>query len=401
VPARDGGLCRIRLMGGELSSAAAHAVADAAARHASGVIEVTNRANLQLRGVRDDALVTLLLDAGLGPATPGADDIRNVMLSPIASDETRTLAAQIVDGMQRDTRLHALSPKFALLVDGGERLAMLDHPHDIWFASMDDGERFAFGLAGCPLDTPIGAVGRAHVVALADALLHAFIDSAAPEQARMRDLRDMLPLDALDVPFTRDVHGWRRPAADPSLRLGVHFEARDASMYVGAQPPLGRLTVSNLHALAELAASKGSGRLRMTPWQSVLIPGIARNDAPVVLDTLQALGLATDARDPLARLIACAGSPGCARSHADTKTDALQLAQRLPSNAGEVHLSGCTRSCAAAHRVENTLLAVAPGRYDLYQHATQPDASGFGRCVAHDITIEEAADWLARSTTDA
>ncbi|WP_327365039.1 precorrin-3B synthase [Caballeronia terrestris] len=405
MPARDGGLCRIRLMGGELSAAAAHAVADAAARHASGVIEVTNRANLQLRGVRDDGIVALLLDAGLGPATPSADDIRNVMLSPIASDETRALAAQIVDGMQRDTRLHALSPKFALLVDGGERLAMLDHPHDIWFASMDDGERFAFGLAGCPVDMPIGAVGRAQVVALAAALLHAFIDFAAPEQARMRDLLDTLPLDqllgALDVPFTRDVRTWRHAAADPSLRLGAHFQAGDASMYVGAQPPLGRLTVSNLHALAHLAASKGSGILQMTPWQSVLLPGIAHDDAPAVLDTLQSLGLATDASDPLARLIACAGSPGCGRSQADTKADALQLAQRLPAHAGEVHLSGCTRSCAAAHRVENTLLAVAPGRYDLYQHAMQPDASHFGRCVAHNITIEEAADWLARSTTDA
>ena len=125
-------------MGGELSSSAAHAVANAARHHASGVIEVTNRANLQLRGVRDDAheaLVQSLLDAGLGPATPGANDLRNVMLSPLALDDTRALAAQIVDRMQHDARLRALSPKFALLLDGGERLAMLDDPHDVWLAS--------------------------------------------------------------------------------------------------------------------------------------------------------------------------------------------------------------------------------------------------------------------------
>jgi precorrin-3B synthase len=413
VSARDGGLCRIRLMGGELSSSAAHAVADAARHHASGVIEVTNRANLQLRGVRDDAheaLVQSLLDAGLGPATPGADDLRNVMLSPLALDDTRALAAQIVDRMQHDARLHALSPKFALLLDGGERLAMLDHPHDIWLASVDGGERFAFGLAGCPPvdadDAPaIGAVERMHVVALVDALLHAFLDLAAPEHTRMRDLLSKVPVEHLlkasGVPPMRDVHAWRRPPADASLRLGAHFQHRNGLMHAGAQAPLGRLSASSLHALADLAATHGTARLRMTPWQSVLLPDIAQTGAADALHAMRALGLATEPAEPLARLIACAGSQGCARGLADTKADALQLAQRLPSNAEAVHLSGCVRSCAAAHRVPATLVAVAPGRYDLYQHAALPKTEGFGRCIARNITIEEAADWLARSTTNA
>src|SRR5471032_733283 len=82
VPARDGGLCRIRLALGELSAAQACVVADASAEFGSGVIEVTNRANLQLRGVREasqEALIDCLLAAGLGPTTPGADDLRNLM----------------------------------------------------------------------------------------------------------------------------------------------------------------------------------------------------------------------------------------------------------------------------------------------------------------------------------
>ncbi|WP_235025838.1 precorrin-3B synthase [Caballeronia arationis] len=411
MPARDGGLCRIRLMGGELSSAAAHAIAHAAAHYGSGVIEATNRANLQLRGIRDDAheaLVALLLDAGLGPATPGADDIRNLLLSPVAYDGTRSLAARIVAEMQRDVRLHALSPKFALLLDGGEHLAMLDHPHDIWLAALDGGARFAFGLAGCPPIAPddapaIGSVERSQAVPLVLALLQAFLDLAAPEDARMRDLLDAVPVErvlaSLDVPFIRDAQAWRRTPADPALRLGAHAQAENSLLHVGAQPPLGRLSVSSLHALAELAVTQGSSVLRMTPWQSVLLPDVEAAHAQFVLDTMHALGFATDPDQPLARVIACAGSPGCARSPADTKADALRLAERLPSNAGEVHLSGCARSCAAARPIATTLVAVAPGRYDLFQQAAQPDTES--RCIARNITIEEAAAWLARSTADA
>jgi precorrin-3B synthase len=138
----------------------------------------------------------------------------------------------------------------------------------------------------------------------------------------------------------------------------------------------------------------------MTPWQSVLLPDIATATAAHVLAELAALGLACDPAQPFARLIACAGSTGCAKSHADTKADAQRLAARLPGNV-HVHLSGCTRSCAAAHCAPYTLLATAPDTYDLYRRDHTPD---FGVCVAHHLTIEQAADLLerlARSPFDA
>jgi precorrin-3B synthase len=155
-----------------------------------------------------------------------------------------------------------------------------------------------------------------------------------------------------------------------------------------------------LHELASLAQRHGDGTLRMTPWQSVLLPDIAANDSAAVLAEMRALGLACDTAEPHARLIACAGSTGCARTPADTKADALKLAAHLPAGV-DVHLSGCARSCAAAHRAPYTLLAVAPGVYDLYRRDASPD---FGVCVARQLTIEQAADMLeplARSPLDA
>jgi precorrin-3B synthase len=142
VPARDGGLCRIRLTGGEMSAAQARVVADVAMTCGSGVIDATNRSNLQIRGVRpdaEDALISRLIEAGLGPATQDADDLRNLMVSPLAGLDPHAIvdvtpiARVLLEQMQHDARLRELSPKFAIMLDGGERLAMLDHPHDVWF----------------------------------------------------------------------------------------------------------------------------------------------------------------------------------------------------------------------------------------------------------------------------
>ncbi len=162
----------------------------------------------------------------------------------------------------------------------------------------------------------------------------------------------------------------------------------------GGQPPLGRLDAPTLRELAALTREAGNGTLRFTPWQSVLLPDVASAAVPAVLARLAALGLACDPQQPLATLIACTGSSGCAKGLADTASDALQLAARLSSGA-EVHLSGCLRSCAAAHPVPFTLLAVAVGRYDLYQR-DDARAAGRGTCIARHLTIEEAADTLNR-----
>ena len=420
-----------------MNAAQARAIAAASTRHASGVIELTNRANLQLRGVREGhqaALSAALIDAGLGPAAAlaasSADDVRNVMISPAAGRDrdalidTAPLCAELLALLQSDARFAALSPKFALLVDGGERLACIDHPHDVWFAASADkaGMRFVFGLAGCPgpaahADEPrddkadasangtgaLAAVSPSQLPALVRALLHTFVDLAAADTTRMRDLLATHSADALlahaqryvGFPLARDAslrHWQRTNPADASLRLGAHAQ-RDAGLsHVGGQPPLGRLDAATLRALASLAERHGNGMLHATPWQSVLLPDIQTRATAAVLAELTALGLACDPAQPIAHIIACAGSSGCAKGLADTKADAQRLAAQLPAGV-DVHLSGCARSCAAAHCAPYTLLAVEAGRYDLYRRDGRP---GFGQRVAPQLTIDEAAALLAR-----
>lgn len=418
VQALDGGICRIKLDGGSIQADQAEAVAAVAERFASGVIEATNRGNLQIRGIGSEhsALIESLLVAGLGPRTLAGDDVRNLMLSPAAGIDrrrlfdTRPLAAQILVTLQTHERFHELSAKFAVQLDGGEALAMLEHHHDLWLSALvRHGEPWlAFGLAGTPLDTPAGRVPLAQGHALVVAVLELFLDLARPDQNRMRHLLADVSVDEFMTRLARRVPlqaclDWQRDASSDGLHLGVHPQ-HDDRVYVGAAAPLGRLDAVMLRGAAQLAREKGDASLRFSPWQSLLLPNVCRADADQVLARLEGLGLLGSNDQPLAQLIACTGSSGCGKALADTKADARQLAELLQRRGQtlKVHLSGCSRSCAAAHVAPATLLAVAPGRYDLYfRDATLP---GFGALQAHNLTIEALGHWLdarPRSPLDA
>ncbi|MHC8304005.1 precorrin-3B synthase [Pseudomonas sp. PB3P13] len=419
VQARDGGICRIKLAGGVISAVQATAVADAAQRYASSVIEATNRANLQIRGIGDEqaALIDGLLAAGLGPSNAAGDDVRNLMLSPSAGIDrqmvfdTRDLAREILATLQGQARFHDLSAKFAVQLDGRERLAMLEHPHDLWLSAVEhEGERrLAFGLAGCPTDVPAGSVPLEQGHALVVAVLELFLELAGPEHTRMRHLLSVIPATdflarlAECVPFT-PATDWTRPSDCAPLHIGVHPQLQTGFAYVGAVPPLGRLDSAMLRSAARLAQAYGDATLRFSPWQSLLLPNVRHEHADKVVRRLHALGFACDPGQALSRLIACSGSTGCGRGLADTKGDALKLAALLQRHGSvlNMHLSGCSRSCAAAHVAPVTLLAVGPGRYDLYFRQTgQP---GFGALQARNLTIEAVdalLDTRLRSPFDA
>lgn len=188
-----------------------------------------------------------------------------------------------------------------------------------------------------------------------------------------------------------------RPRYD-SPPLGAHVQAQSGWVMLLAGAPLGRLYAEQLHALAELADSEGSGELRLTPWQGVLLPDVPGSRRAVVAQALHDLGLLLETRTPLARLLACSGLPGCARAQADTKADARKLAERLPAQIAQLHLSGCPRSCAAAHIAPYTLLAQPGGRYDLYRR--EQGLAGFGRLLAQSLDIDQAGEHLAAGSPE-
>ncbi|MGH7045485.1 MAG: precorrin-3B synthase [Stellaceae bacterium] len=421
VAARDGGLCRVRLPLGQLSAAQLRTIAGVAARCGNGIIEATNRANLQLRGVRGDvesAVADGLVAAGLGPARPETDDLRNIMISPTAGidrrqqSDIRPLARALLALLERSDRHPIRSAKFGVLVDGGESIAAVDRPHDIWLASFASGAKIALGIDGSPPTeaadaTPFVVIDPGHAVAAVAALL-ALFDEATADDPSVTRFRHVLTRTSRTTIFERlagrlpgtverAAHSWRRPLSARRGHIGLGDQIDPGVEFIGAVPPLGRLSPAMLGRIADIAEGFGDGDIRLTPWQSIILPSVPRNAAPDAVTALEQTGLICDRQHPLAAIVACAGSTGCARALSDTKTDALELARAIGPT-GEpprtIHLSGCARACACAGIADATLLASAPGRYELFAKAPGA-ASRFGRCIAVDLSVAQAAARLS------
>jgi precorrin-3B synthase len=422
APARDGGICRIKLPLGRFTAFQARAIAEAAGRFGNGLVEITNRANLQLRGIPEDGdagLIETLLTAGLGPADPAADDVRNVMVSPTAGIDPGQhldilpLVRRLLAHIEGDVGWRSLSPKFSVLVDGGEDAVVLDRPHDVWLAGMGGGH-MALGLAGSPPtlaadETPFMVVGVEQAVEAVAAAVGLFQDAAEgnPAIVRVRDLFARMPraqfLHGLSkriglraVPGSQAAR-WRRPAPRNSMPIGIHAQRQEGFVFVGAAPPLARLSPSMLCELAAIAGAAGDGTLRLTPRHGVVMPFVPASEGVAVLRALHRLDFVGDPDDPLAPMVACSGATGCQAGLSDTKSDALLLATFLDRARGLIHVSGCAKGCAAASAADTTLIAVAPGRYDVFvKDASVGDgeAVGLGPCRARGLGVAEVAAWV-------
>jgi precorrin-3B synthase len=158
-----------------------------------------------------------------------------------------------------------------------------------------------------------------------------------------------------------------RATPQPRAPIGVHRSRREGDVFVGAAPVLGRLDAAALDALGDLADRYGDGTVRLTPWRSVLVPGVQADRGPALLAELAGLGLVTDPADPALSVVACVGSAGCAAGLADTLADARSLIADLrragTSASPSIHVSGCAKRCASRATYDVTLVAVGPGRY--------------------------------------
>jgi ferredoxin-nitrite reductase len=133
--------------------------------------------------------------------------------------------------------------------------------------------------------------------------------------------------------------------------------------------PLGRLTAPQLRELTHLAQLYGSGTLRLTPWQNILIPDVPEHHVQALQQAIARLHLPTAVSHPWSALVACAGSTGCRSSATHTTAHALglasYLAQRVPLDRPvNIHVSGCPKSCAQHHQSDIALLGITLQRGD-------------------------------------
>lgn len=339
MPSGDGLIVRVRPRCGAFPLATAGQLADLAERLGNGHIDLTRRANLQLRGLTEDRLPELqeaLASRGLIDADAETEAVRNVMVAPLAGLDpdqlldVRPIAAAIEHALSTDARLLALPAKFGFVVDGGGPLSIAAERADISLAAVGDAIAFS-------LDTQwLGTIAPERAAGLAIAAAQAFLRVAA--QGRMRDLpaTDLAAVQAAVAPHLSPIV---RPPSPGQRRLGL------MPTVVGVAAPLGRLQAGQLRCLVALAAEAGAPDLRLSPWRTLYI-GV--RDGRLLLDGARKVGLIVDEDDPLLQIEACPGAPSCEASSVDTRGDARRLAAIAAAHGfkGSLHVSGCSKGCA-------------------------------------------------------
>jgi ferredoxin-nitrite reductase len=400
TPAQDGAIYRIRTPAGTLASQQGRVVAHFAAQMGDGYLQITNRANLQIRSVHMAApppLLTTLQDVGLAAPMAGVDHLRNIMASPTAGIDpqalvdTRPLVAALDHTIAQHEEFAGLPAKFSVGFDGGEEVSVRHHPNDIWLVATADhrpdmGEplpvsfRLLFNVGqGQELDT--GLLLRPEecvplVVAIAQVYLTHVERSRPPATGKKPRLRQVLAQQGITwyleqvrrlLPFTLPYHpvvvARSADVAPHSRHIGAHPQRQPGLSYLGVVAPLGRLTAQQLRELADLAQVYGSGMSRLTPWQNVLIPDVPTQRVPALHQAIEKLGLYGSATHPWSALVACTGSPGCSASATHTTLHALELTNHLAQRGGldhplNIHVSGCPKSCAQHHKSDIALLGM-------------------------------------------
>src|SRR2546423_9150278 len=157
-----------------------------------------------------------------------------------------------------------------------------------------------------------------------------------------------------------------------------------------------------MRAMAEVAGRRGSGRIRLTPWQNLIVSDIAETDRAAVTAALNATDLSAEASSIRAGIVACTGNTGCKFSASDTKRHALAIADHLDSRLTvdaplNIHLTGCPNSCAQHHVGDIGLLATKIAAedaeiegYHLFAGGGFGDRRGLGGEILRDIPAAEA-----------
>jgi precorrin-3B synthase len=281
--AADGGLARVRTPGGVLSAEGLRVLAAAAEELGTGVLELTSRANLQVRGLRGGAeskLAARLRPVGLFPSATH-ERVRNIVASPLTglvSDRPDVLpVVEAIDDELIGHPIHATLPgRFLFAVDDGAGdVAQLDA--DVTLIA--DGDGYELRLGGVAVGRVADAAAAAIAAAQGFLAERGHLCSPAWRLAELDDgpARVAARLGGL-LMHERSVENEADPAekstprssmSDAGPRPGPHRQ-RDGRTALVVEVPDGRLDAATARELADRSA----GELRITPWRSVVLPNL-------------------------------------------------------------------------------------------------------------------------------
>jgi ferredoxin-nitrite reductase len=407
APAQDSFMLRLRMPGSILTAHQIRGLAQIAADSGSGRTDITTRSNLQIRELQPKDIVNVLAKVqslGMTSRGAGADNIRNITASPITGIDPTELydSAPLANALNlyilNSRDLYGLPRKFNVAFDNGGAISVVADTNDIGFVAVHvkggkgipAGVYFRVLLCGITghkqFATDCGLLLRPdQTVAVAAAIIRVFSengDRTDRKKARLKYLVDRWGIEKfleetekrLAFPlihFPVEACEPRRPI-NRAGHIGVHPQSQPGLNYIGVSVPVGRLPVTQMLALANIAEQYGNGEVRLTVWQNLVVPNIPDQHLEVAKEAILAAGLNFEAGTVLSGTVACTGNKGCRFSATDTKTHAVALANQLDSlfkieQPMNLHVTGCTHSCAQHYIGDIGLMGVKVGGEEGYQ----------------------------------
>ena len=404
-PAHDAYMCRLRIPGGEVKSFQLRELANISRDLTTGYIQITTRANFQLRNIEArnaPALLNRIQAIGLSSRGAGADNIRNITCSPTAGFDphelidTLSLAQELGQYIINQREFYNLPRKFNIAFDGGGAISSVEDTNDIGLRAVLISEGTEKIPAGVYFRVALGGatghkafaedagvlVKPEEVIKVTAALVRVFIGNGNRgnrKKARLKHLLEtwsreqyiaetekLLGYELIKAPLDADGHcdlEAGRPRAEVAhSHVGVFPQKQAGLNYIGVGVPVGQITQKQLHRLADLADHYGSGEVRLTVWQNLVLPNIPDAYVETVKKALVKAGLHWEQSHVRSGFVACTGNSYCKFAAANTKGHALDLMKHLEKRVPldqpiNVHLTGCPHSCAQHYMGDIGLLA--------------------------------------------
>ncbi len=436
-------MLRIRIDGGQLDNRQLRTIADISRRYARGTADVTDRQNIQLHWVEIEnvpAIWDALESVGLSTTEACGDTPRVILGCPLAGldaqeiiDATPEIAA-IGEAYIGDSAFSNLPRKFKSSISGCTAQCAIHEINDVAFVGVvnEAGEAgydlwVGGGLSTNPMiGQRLGAFVRPgqvpEVWAGVTGLFRDYGYRRLRHRARIKFLvadwgpekfREVLEKEYLGYALP-DGPAPAPPAHGIRDHVGVH-QQRDGNYYVGFAPTVGRLSADALDVIASLAATYGSGRVRTTTEQKMVILDVPPDRTDDLVKELDGAGLPARPSAFRRHTMACTGIEFCKLAIVETKARAAdlisELERRMPGFGTPVtiNVNGCPNSCARIQTADIGLkgsLVTGPDgtQVEGFQvhlggslNGGDGSGSGFGRKLRGlKTTAEELPDYVER-----
>jgi precorrin-3B synthase len=337
------------------------ALCEASERDGNGIVEVTQRGSIQLRGLTPSSapdFARSIASLGIG------DENKPSLLQPplLGIDATATvdlqpLIAELRLALSNRHYLDSLGPKVSLLVDGDGDLHLDAVPADIRLRSTS-ADDLHVAIGGNAHDSvALGWIKTNQAIATVDELLG--LIAGAGRDARGKHLANGIDVEKLRARLDCRAAPALRPLAEP---IGLH-SLKGGRVALGIALAFGHATSASLQRIVHAAADLGVTHIQPAPGRALLFVELATPAAHELAAIAANADFIVAPNDPRRHVFACAGSPACSSAAFSTRdlAPAVAIAAReWLSRSTTIHLSGCSKGCA--HPAAATLTLAGPGR---------------------------------------